>query len=92
MEFSIKTLSHFVEPLIALLMPFLMIGIDFDEILKVKTLTIEESSRILMAVMFSVFYFVKTVRKYELKEEMESIKKRLDKLEKPNTTQPAAAL
>lgn len=68
-----------------------MVGVDIDEILKVKTLTIEESSRILMAVMFALFYFVKTIRKYELKEELESIKKRLDKLEKPATPQPAAA-
>lgn len=91
MELSFKTLSHFIEPIIALIMPFLMVGVDFDEILKVKTLTIEESSRILMAVMFALFYFVKTIRKYELKEELESIKKRLDKLEKPNSTQPASA-
>lgn len=64
-------------------MPFLMVGVDFDDIMQVKSLTIEESSRILMAVMFSLFYFVKTIRKYELKEELESIKKRLDELEKP---------
>ncbi len=84
MEFSLKTIGSFIEPLIALMMPFMMVGIDFDELFKIKTLSVEESSRILMAVMFSIFYFVKTIRKHELTEELESIKKRLDKLEKPN--------
>lgn len=81
MEISLKTLSHFIEPIIALLIPFLMSGINFDEILRINTLTIEEKTRILMAIMFSIFYFVKTIKKYELKDELDSIKKRLEKLE-----------
>lgn len=84
MEFSLRTLSHFLEPIIALIMPFLIVGVDFDEILKAKSLTIEESSRILMAVMFALFYFVKTIRKYELKNELDEIRNRLDKLEHSN--------
>lgn len=91
MEFSLKTISHFIEPIIALIMPFLMAGINFGELLRLNTLTVEEKSRVLMAVMFALFYFVKTIRKYELKDELDNIKKRLDKLEKPNATQPAAA-
>lgn len=68
-----------------------MAGINFGELLRLNTLTVEEKSRVLMAVMFALFYFVKTIRKYELKDELDNIKKRLDKLEKPNATQPAAA-
>ena len=68
-----------------------MAGINFGELLRLNTLTVEEKSRVLMAVMFALFYFVKTIRKYELKDELDNIKKRLDKLEKPSTTQPASA-
>lgn len=89
MEFSIKTISHFLEPIVAFFMPFILVGVDFSSFFEKNNLTIEEKSRILMAVMFSIFYFVRTIRKYELKDELTSIKSRLDKLEK--STQPASA-
>jgi len=43
---------------------------------------VEEMIRIFMAILFSIYYVLKIIRLFQIKDEIESIKIRLDELEK----------
>ena len=60
-----------------------MVGeFDWLDIFRKSTLTIEEEVRILMSVMFSLYYLIKTIRFFETKDQINKMKDRIDKIEK----------
>lgn len=60
----------------------MVVEFDWLEIFRKSSLTIEEEVRILMSIMFSFYYFVKTVRFFESKNEINKLNERIDKIEK----------
>ena len=83
MEISLKSIVVCIEPIIAFIFTINMVGeFDWLDIFRKSTLTIEEEVRILMSVMFSLYYLIKTIRFFETKDQINKMKDRIDKIEK----------
>ena len=80
METSIKSIFGTFEPFFAFILTMSIFKGDLMTIL--TSHEVEEIIRIFMAILFSIYYVIKIIRWFEIKDEVESIKTRLDELEK----------
>jgi hypothetical protein len=80
METSIKSIFGTFEPFFAFILTMSIFKGDLMTIL--TSHEVEEIIRIFMAILFSIYYVIKILRWFEIKDEVESIKTRLDELEK----------
>lgn len=80
METSIKSIFGTFEPFFAFILTMSIFKGDLMTIL--TSHEIEEIIRIFMAILFSIYYVLKIIRWFQIKDEVESIKIRLDELEK----------
>jgi hypothetical protein len=80
MEISIKSIFGTFEPFFAFILTMSIFKGDLMTIL--TSHEVEEIIRIFMAILFSIYYVIKILRWFEIKDEVESIKTRLDELEK----------
>jgi hypothetical protein len=84
MEASIKSIFGTFEPFFAFI---LTMSIFKGNLVTVLTShEIEDTIRIFMAILFSIYYVIKIVRWFEIKDEVDKIKTRLDDLEKLGKT------
>jgi len=84
MEISIKSIFGTFEPFFAFIVTMSIFKGNFVTILTSQV--VEERIRILMAILFSIYYVIKIVRWFEIKDEVANIKTRLDELEKLGKT------
>jgi hypothetical protein len=84
MEISIKSIFGAFEPFFAFIVTMSIFKGNFVTIL--TSHAIEDTIRILMAILFSIYYVIKIVRWFEIKDEVANIKTRLDELEKLGKT------
>lgn len=80
METSIKSIFGTFEPFFAFILTMSIFKGNLMTILTSHEM--EEIIRIFMAILFSIYYVLKIVRWFQIKDEVESIKIRLDELEK----------
>jgi hypothetical protein len=79
METSIKSIFGTFEPFAFLLTISIFKGSLFTILTSHE---MEEIIRIFMAILFSIYYVIKIVRWFQIKDEVANIKTRLDELEK----------
>lgn len=80
METSIKSIFGTFEPFFAFILTMSIFKGNLMTIL--TSHEVEEMIRIFMAILFSIYYVLKIIRWFQIKDEIESIKIRLDELEK----------
>jgi|Laugrespbdmm15dd_1035085.scaffolds.fasta_scaffold01140_2 hypothetical protein len=80
METSIKSIFGTFEPFFAFILTMSIFKGNLMTIL--TSHEVEEMIRIFMAILFSIYYVLKIIRLFQIKDEIESIKIRLDELEK----------
>ena len=80
METSIKSIFGTFEPFFAFIVTMSIFKGSFVTVL--TSHAIEDTIRILMAILFSIYYVIKIARWFEIKDEVANIKTRLDELEK----------
>ena len=80
METSIKSIFGTFEPFFAFILTMSIFKGNLMTIL--TSHEVEEMIRIFMAILFSIYYVLKIIRWFQIKDEVESIKIRLDELEK----------
>ena len=82
MEFSIKTFGLMVEPIVAVVFPFVFFGVDLNGFFLASTLSVEEKVRVWMAIMFAIYYMLKIIKFYEQRSTIDLINNRIAALEK----------